>query len=116
MYDIWDGKVLDGLVMICSQYYGIGLALLLACTVEKSRPLNFHIVLCILSIGRNFITRGLIKVKMADIQSFLNQFTCSSGFSYNVGTLDGQKVMNFEVSSRGVVATEIKGYNYHFNM
>ena len=74
------------------------------------------IIACIPSIGRNFINRGLINVKMEDIESFLNQVTCSSGFSYNVATLDGQKVMNFEVSSRGVVATEITGYNYHFNM
>ena len=57
-----------------------------------------------------------MNIKMEDIESFLNQVTCSSGFSYNVATIDGQKVMNFEVSSRGVVATEIKGYNYHFNM
>ena len=67
-------------------------------------------------VGRNFINRGLMNVKMEDIESFLNQVFCSSGFSYNVATLDGQKVMNFEVSSRGMVAMEIKGYNYHFNM
>ena len=57
-----------------------------------------------------------MNTKLADVESFLTQFTCSSGFSYNAATLDGQKVMNFEVSSAGVVAMEIKGYSYHFNM
>ena len=57
-----------------------------------------------------------MNTKLADVESFLTQFTCSSGFSYNTATLDGQKVMNFEVSSAGVVAMEIKGYSYHFNM
>jgi hypothetical protein len=73
-------------------------------------------VVFLLHPGRNFINRRLMNVKVEDIESFLNQVTCSSGFSYNVATLDGLKVMNFEVSSTGVVAAEIKRYNYHFNM
>ena len=57
-----------------------------------------------------------MNVQVEDLETFFDTFPCSSGFSYNVATLDGLKVMNFEVSSTEVVATEIKGYSYHFNM
>ena len=66
--------------------------------------------------GRNFLNRALMNKKLDEVAPFLSQFPCSSGFSYNVATLDSLKVMNFEVSPSGVVATEINGYDYHFNM
>ena len=66
--------------------------------------------------GSNFLGRALVGKKLESVGEFLTQFPCSSGFSYNVGTLDGQKVVNFEVSPSGVVATVIKGYDYHFNL
>ena len=66
--------------------------------------------------GRNFLNRALIAEKFEFVDKLLRLYPCSSGFSYNVGTLDGQNVVNFEVSPSGVVATVIKGYNYHFNM
>ena len=67
-------------------------------------------------VGRNFLHRGLLVTKFEDIPHFLSQFPCSSGFTYNAGSLDNHKVTNFEVSPSGVVATEIKGFDYHFNM
>ena len=70
----------------------------------------------LLHSGRNFLNRALLNKRIEDVQSFLSEFPCSSGFSYNAGSLDGRKVVNFEVSPSGVVATVIKGYDYHFNM
>ena len=77
--------------------------------MSDSHPLMRH-------AGRNFLNRALINKRLEDVGPFLAHFPCSSGFSYNVGSLDSQKVMNFEVSPSGVVSKQIDGYDYHFNM
>ena len=50
-----------------------------------------------------------------DMMVTLDAYRCVSGFSVNLGSLEGLSVVNIEVSPTGYQKTDITGYGYHFN-